>query len=285
MENDLLSIHYEGRKLGRKIMFLTENAEPVNTKIVEEVDWNYGMWIAQCEDFYKMQIPTPMEDDSVGAFLTREFYQKMERYHGRDMTLRKMILTQRMIGEAIICGSHSMDEVSLSQYGSFEELPGVHYVIPPGFEAVVHLLKDEIPKENILLEHPVAKVDWRQNASSNDANERPVCVECQNGKKFYADHVLVTCSLGYLKKHAGRLFNPPLPEFKLSAIDNLNMGSVNKVILEFTEQILPDEVFRLEMVWNRDEIEDEPMEEKWIKKVGSFEAVADNVLVGKCEIS
>ena len=47
--------------------------------IVQDVDLNYGMLMSECEDFYKQQIPTPMEDDSVGAYVEREFEERIRR--------------------------------------------------------------------------------------------------------------------------------------------------------------------------------------------------------------
>ena len=61
-----------------------------------------------------------------------------------------------------------------------------------------------------------------------------VSVECSNGKKFYADVCLVTVSLGYLKQHSARMFNPPLPDTKVDAIERVAMGTVNKIILELS---------------------------------------------------
>ena len=278
VENNLLAANYCGRKLGQKIMFLDEHGDPINTKMVEEVDWHFGMVMASCEDFYQSQMPTPYEDDSVGAYVEREFDDKFSRFHGRELQLRKMILQQRLLGESIINGCHLMNEVALSEVGSFQELPGVHYVIPPGFESIVHILNEPIPSEKIKLEHPVSRINWENK--SGDENQ-PICVECQNGKKFYCDQVLVTISLGYLKRHCGRLFSPPLPEVKLDAINKLEMGTVDKVVLEFESQVLPDGVFRLELIWNRDNVENEDITESWVKKIGCYEAISENVLVGK----
>ena len=39
-------------------------------------------------------------------------------------------------------------------------------------------------------------------------------VECENGAKLYADHVICTVPLGVLKESAHTLFAPPLPEDK-----------------------------------------------------------------------
>jgi len=39
--------------------------------------------------------------------------------------------------------------------------------------------------------------------------------------ELIADHVIVTSSLGYLKKHARFMFQPPLPQPMLDTIDKL----------------------------------------------------------------
>lgn len=44
-------------------------------------------------------------------------------------------------------------------------------------------------------------------------------VICDNGKRFFGDHVICTLPLGVLKHTVGTIFQPPLPEYKLEAID------------------------------------------------------------------
>lgn len=286
VRNNMLTPSYQGRQLGRKAMFLLENGHPVNIKVIEEVDMTYGMIMSQVEEFYQCHLPTPVENDSVGAFVDREFDYRFGRYEGNDFHIRKMILQQRLIGECIIAGCHSMHDISLSEVGCFEELPGLHYVIPPGFESVVDMLKKDIPKDKILLDHPVTQITWNSGANLNVANDNTnhyeACIECQNGKRFYADHVIVTCSLGYLKKHHKRMFNPQLPNYKQDAIERVNIGTVNKVVLEFEKRILPEDVLRLELVWDRENIENEDLRTSWVKKIGAFEVVNEkgNVLIG-----
>jgi spermine oxidase len=280
--NNLLSNQYAGRHLGKKMMFMLENGSPVNGRIVQDVDLVYGMLMSECEDFYKQQIPTPLDDDSVGAYVEREFEERIKRYPNEERRLRRALLSHRFLGECVISGANSLHDIALSEVGSFEELPGIHYVIPPGFESVVHILQRNIPPSCIRLNHVVSRITWDSEGDSVATNDtdRRVCIECTNGSKFFANTCLITISLGYLKQYGDRLFSPPLPSAKNEAIQHVAMGTVNKIILEFDGQILPDDVFRLEMVWNRENIENEDMSEKWVKKIGSFEAVADNVLMG-----
>jgi len=277
LQNKLLSTQYEGRHLGRKLLFLTETGDPVHPRMVHEVDLSYGLLMSETEEFYKNQVPTPLDGDSVGAFMTREFDDKISRFTGREHKMREMIFDQRLLVECMICGADTMNDIALSEAGCFEDLPGVHYVIPPGFETVIDILKGNIAEGNILLDHKVSRIVWGETTASNDGR---VVVECANGAKFCADVVLVTISLGYLKAHAGRMFDPLLPPTKMDAIDRVAMGTVDKVILEFDGQVLPDEVFRLELVWDREKLESEELETRWIKKIAFFEAVADNVLIG-----
>jgi len=119
------------------------------------------------------------------------------------------------------------------------------------------------------------------NVCSLAGGTQSVCVECSNGKKFYADICIITISLGFLKQHSARIFNPPLPDSKVEAIQRVAMGTVNKIILEFDEQVLPDGIFRLEMIWDYEAYDHQEIAECWYKKIGSFEAVADNVIMGE----
>lgn len=51
-----------------------------------------------------------------------------------------------------------------------------------------------------------------------DTANPPVQVITQDGKSYLADHVILTPSLGVLKADYNKLFNPPLPDNKINAI-------------------------------------------------------------------
>ncbi|ESO00558.1 hypothetical protein HELRODRAFT_175520 [Helobdella robusta] len=287
-ENNLLTSHYTGRGLGKKILFAKENGDPVHPRIVSDVDFLFGQLMSECEDFYRDQTPTPYEDDSVGAYIEREFEERISGYHGEDRQLRKNVLAQRLIGECTITGADSMREVALSEAGCFEDIPGVHFVIPSGFEMIIKILAKDIPKPNIHLNKLVTQISWDRSDATY-----PVMVQCLDGSKYMCETCLVTVPLGYLKKHAPRLFNPQLPSNKLGAIEGIGMGVVNKLILVYDGPVFPNDIFRLEMIWNREELagEDEPeylspnrdLSKTWYKKIPFVEAIDQNILV--CWIS
>jgi hypothetical protein len=82
------------------------------------------------------------------------------RFNPEEKKLRRALLSHHMLGECIISGAHSLHDVALSECGSFEELPGVHYVIPPGFETVIQILAQNVPPEAVQLNHVVTKISW-----------------------------------------------------------------------------------------------------------------------------
>ncbi|XP_064630026.1 spermine oxidase-like [Lineus longissimus] len=271
-EHDLLQLQRQGNLCQHSIT-VTENGESVPSKIVKEVDWEYGKLMQKTEEFFQHDMPTPYENDSVGSFLDREMEPTLKRYHGKDRKLRELIFWNRKNLETCISGCHSMEEVSLQEIGSYEELPGIHYTIPPGFEAILDILKKQIPAENLLMNHPVRTIHW--NPKGED-----VCVECENGSKFYASHVIVTISLGVLKEKARTLFNPFLPELKVDAINKLAIGVVDKVILEFDSPIVEPNLRNIQLLWDDIENDNADISESWVKKIHSFDVVQQTVLVG-----
>lgn len=61
------------------------------------------------------------------------------------------------------------------------------------------------------------------------------------GRTYRSATILVTVSVGVLR--AGAIaFDPPLPDWKAEAIDQIRMGSMQKVILAFREDVFPNAI-------------------------------------------
>lgn len=274
-ENHLLQLRNIDKSLRRKEIFIKEDGEVVSERLVKEVDLAYGMLLAACEEFFCNNLPTPEENDSVGAFLDRAMEQKLEKFSNGDRHVREKIFAQRKLLECCISGCDNLSEVSLAEFGSYEQLPGIHYTIPPGFDTILNILRKEIPKENIEFNAPVRCVNWDLGPES----EYAVCVEMENGEKHYANHVIVTVSLGVLKAACDRMFSPHLPTEKSHAINALGFGTVDKVFIEFDQSIVDEEVFRLSMLWDED-VPDSDLPHSWYRKIYSFEVIHERILVG-----
>ncbi|XP_014299343.1 spermine oxidase [Microplitis demolitor] len=98
-------------------------------------------------------------------------------------------------------------------------------------------------------------------------DETPIKVTTADGEEHFADHVIVTPSLGVLKKNYNKLFNPLLPENKLNAIKNLSFGGTAKIIIYYENPWwLNDPIFGRSIYWtekDRKELENDP-QKKWM---------------------
>lgn len=178
-----------------------------------------------------------------------------------------------------------MDEVSLSEFGEWTEIPGAHHVIPGGFIKVVELLAQDIPSRVLRLGKPVRRLHWNYScpeAEDNADHNRdqrlgpaPVRVECEDGEWLPADHVIVTASLGVLKKAHETLFSPGLPQDKAQAVQKLGISTTDKIFLEFAEPFWSPECNSIQFVWEDEAQLESPAypDELWYRKICSFDVL------------
>ncbi|KAK7109291.1 spermine oxidase-like isoform X2 [Littorina saxatilis] len=274
-ENHLLQMRHKDKSLRSKDVFIGESGDVVGDRLVKEVDLIYGLLLTQCENFFANNMQAT-DDDSVGQFLQRKFAEKVDRYANGERHVRDLIFGHRKLLECCISGCDTLDEVALQDFGSYENLPGIHYTIPPGFDTILDILRKDIPKDNIVFNSPVRCINWDLGPES----KYPVCVELETGEKHYANHVIVTVSLGVLKAACDRMFTPSLPTQKVQAINGLGYGIVDKVFLEFEEPIVGPDIFRLNILWDEDEPHEADLRHCWYRKIYSFEVVHERILVG-----
>lgn len=282
-ENGLLQLRYKDKGLRHRNVFLTENGEEVPAKIVKECDFTYGLLIQQCEEFYQMGMPTPYDVESVGEYMKSEIEEKLENYSDSEKRLRQMIFTQHLKQETVVSGCNDLGDVSLSEFGCYEELPGVHYTIPPGFQSVLDILLSKVPENNIELKQVVKCIHWGKTD-----NDSKIMIECENGKKIYAEHVVLTVSLGVLKSACDRMFDPPLPQDKQESIQRLGFGIVDRINLYFDDPIVEPDVFRIELLWDdqryKEEERNPDLANSWYRKIYSFEVMDAHLLTGSLKI-
>ncbi|KAL0308496.1 UNVERIFIED_CONTAM: putative polyamine oxidase 5 [Sesamum radiatum] len=89
----------------------------------------------------------------------------------------------------------------------------------------------------------VEKIEWQPGGCSQESRKgngdggRPVKLHFSDGSSLSADHVIVTVSLGVLKRGIRQdcnMFIPPLPSPKIQAISRLGYGLVDKVFLQLS---------------------------------------------------
>ena len=150
-------------------------------------------------------------------------------------------------------------KVSLKGLGGYQQLDGEDISVPGGYERVLDVIKQNIPDWKIQYNRNVNNIKYSSNQST-------VTVSCVDGTTFEADHVIVTSSLGFMKNTKAAMFDPPLTNDKMAAIEQLGFGTVDKIILEFDN---------LDFIENKDvgivSFVREPQEyndlKNWIRKV------------------
>jgi len=100
-------------------------------------------------------------------------------------------------------------------------------LIDKGMGVFVQKLGEGLP---VCLNSPVTEVDYSGDGVKVSTG----------GGVFEGSHALVTVSVGVLKKKK-IAFSPPLPEEKRKAIDRIQMGNMQKVIVPLKKDIFPKE--------------------------------------------
>ncbi len=105
-------------------------------------------------------------------------------------------------------------------------------------------------------------------------------IDCEDGSKYYADHVICTIPLGVLKNKHKDLFSPRLPESKIKSMDKLVFGTVNKIFLQYEKPFLSPEISEVIILWGDEIDENLPMEDRWYRKIYSFTKLSETLLLG-----
>lgn len=148
-----------------------------------------------------------------------------------------------------------------------------------GYVSLLNSLIKDISSEKLRLNCPVKSIHWRDLVESQDCPA--VLVETCQGKRILADAVIVTCSLGVLKRVHEKMFEPPLPRPLKCAIENLGFGVVNKIILRYSAAWWHSSVCGFQILPNHDRPDFEPLP-KWTKYITGFDVLHNhtNILVG-----
>lgn len=115
---------------------------------------------------------------------------------------------------------------------SFMEHQGRDLYNKKGFDFVVNKLSQGIPRDRILLSHPVTSID-----RNNKNGSKKVAVRSSNGPTVYCNYLIITVPQSILALSPlhtyGITWTPPLPSNITNAIEKIHFGALGKVIFEF----------------------------------------------------
>nr|XP_046258879.1 peroxisomal N(1)-acetyl-spermine/spermidine oxidase-like [Scatophagus argus] len=210
---------------------------------------------------------------STGHFLRSEVRRRAaERWNNKSKSTRNLLLcavSARLKEECCVSATHTMDDIDLLGFCMYRSLSGLDCTFPDGFEGLIKSLMKEFNADMVTYNRPVRCVHW--NNTQDRVNT--VTVECDDGERIAADHVIVTVPLGYLKKQHSTLFCPPLPTHKLQSIQKLGFGTCNKIFIEFESPWWDADCDIIYLVWNDeadilDQVSD--ISKSWIRKMSAL---------------
>ncbi|KAH7654775.1 Spermine oxidase protein [Dioscorea alata] len=124
-----------------------------------------------------------------------------------------------------------LSELSLLHWDQDDpyEMGGDHCFLAGGNWKLINALCEDVP---VLYQKTVRRISY---------GESGVEVVVEGGQEFRADMVLCTVPLGVLKS-SSIVFDPPLPDRKLEAIERLGFGLLNKVAMVFPSAFWGDDL-------------------------------------------
>lgn len=293
LSNKLIDINYVRKP--HNVVATTEHGKRIPISVLQEVYETYFWFSKRCEEYFLCKFPCPPSVDSVGKHLARDIELYLKEFNEEDGCIRRMIFNHLLNRESCISGCNSLDDIELSDFGCYAELPGGNLTIPRGYSAILNCLTSSLPPDCILKEHAVKCIYWKHSTPTTPTEERleaaaqleepldtgqpKVRVECENGKQFCANHVIVTVPLGVLKAKVNDLFEPPLPDYKLQAIQKLSFGTVDKIFLEYERPFLHPDISEVITLWDLQPNEEKEAAKCWYRKIYSFMKVSETLLL------
>ncbi|GAB0098941.1 Amine oxidase [Sergentomyia squamirostris] len=233
-------------------------------------------------EIYKEEIA--QHDGSLGSFITNKYREllKDEEYKGIDPIVAEQFLDFFHKYENSIEASDTWFVTSARGYLEYWDCDGDRLLNwrDKGYKTVLSLLTEELPIESyIQFNKTVSNISW-----SHEQIDSSVIIKCHDGTSYNADQVIVTTSLGVLKENYHTMFTPALPPVKRNAIEGLNIGTVDKIFLEFAEPFWQKDWLGFALLWHKKDLEalrkSDMMD--WMEDVFGFYTVdyQPNVLCG-----
>ncbi|XP_076074238.1 spermine oxidase-like isoform X2 [Mytilus galloprovincialis] len=163
-----------------------------------------------------------------------------------------------------------LEKVSLNLNGLFENISGGNVKIPPGFCEILRTITAEIKDVPVEFKKVVKSIDY-----CNSSGKVNICCNSNAAdEKYVADHVILTCSLGYMKAHLNDLFTPTLSVEKKESVNRMGFGKVNKIFLFFDKPFWSKGDGGIKLAWKQKL--DSFDSDQWYRSIFAFDEVLNN---------
>ncbi|XP_049884216.1 spermine oxidase-like [Pectinophora gossypiella] len=208
---------------------------------------------------------------SKGQYVTNKLMAYIDKHHPEarsqpDLVKRVLDFLDRVANS--IEGSDSWMQVNA--VSDFRQLKGSQgyswhtHGYKTFFELMLNTYKGGpgLPTLEVKLNSTVTRVQYPQQGAQS------VIVTTSDGRTYHAGAAIVTVSLGVLKEKHASLFQPPLPEEKVKAIEQIAMGVVGKIIFSFDNRWWSNEY--VGFLWRDEDLKNVAPEDMWTTKIVGF---------------
>jgi monoamine oxidase len=206
-----------------------ENGDLVDAAIDSRVETNFNK-ILENLSYYRATVDVKVANKmSLGLELEKGIANELRNVRDVQLKEKERQTYDWHMANLEFANAAQCDNLSLRQWDQDDpyDFTGDHVVIPGGNARLVDALTKDL---KIWYEHRVKAI-----TSAASFGATGVIVHCEEGVDIVADVVLVTVPLGVLKKE-NIAFVPALPTRKLQAIQNINFGILNKVVMVFPKR-------------------------------------------------
>lgn len=221
-------------------------------------------------------------NESLGNLLDQDFSRMLKKMKSNNPNFNtevvKALYKSRIHEERQDNGCDDLNRLSALGWNEGLEFEGDEGRLKQGFQSIVQILQSQFSGK-IKLNEKVDQVDWTHSRNSDDDDDKikpsskPKDViqvhttnKATNSKQVYTTKfVIVTSSLGYLKRNHQSMFIPMLPREKVRAINNLGFGVVNKLHVVFDQPVFDTSYYQgLKILW-RDDLSDNVISQSMAK--------------------
>jgi spermine oxidase len=207
------------------------------------------------EDYSRMML----DRGSLGEYFHREFMARLQRPDMADVPLDLAMSVEEFIHETQCSyyATHDWNRIEARHHATWDVTEGNQWLTwrDRGFQTVFNIIQS--PRQGtffnvtgrIQLNKVVSRIVWNEGGRTR--------VHCTDGSQYTADHVIVTVSLGVLKATHTTLFQPALPPSKVSSIQHMEYGTLEKVIMVYQQPFWPADDpnwVQYSILWTREDI-------------------------------
>ncbi|CAH0602422.1 unnamed protein product [Chrysodeixis includens] len=211
------------------------------------------------------EVPEPL-----GQYITRRMLEYIKTNHPELESDQDYITEVLHFMDLVINNyesSNSWNDVSTQS--RYDELGGHQHMSwhKNGYRTLFEILLNTynngpgFPTLDLQLNKEVTSISWPQDPAED------VVVTCKDGSTYRAKNVIVTVSLGVLKERHSSIFTPSLPKEKITAIEKLSIGVVDKIVLSFNKPWWPDTAVFFGFIWRGSEKAKISKEDYWVTRI------------------